>query len=159
MIEADGLAHIRSYLDPAPKPKTFLEARDAQQRIHCADFPTLTEADWSRMVSALYRETDAGLLPDFDQKLISTLANMDLSKPLPDLWPQFDALAAIPLLAIRGANSKLLSTATLEQMQARHGRMQAITVEGQGHAPFLEAGNLPDAIAGFLDRSERETNP
>ncbi len=159
VIEADGLAHIRSYLDPAPKPKTFLEARDAQQRIHGADFPTLTEADWSRMVSALYRETDAGLLPDFDQKLISTLANMDLSKPLPDLWPQFDALAAIPLLVIRGANSKLLSTATLEQMQARHGRMQAITVEGQGHAPFLEAGNLPDAIAGFLDRSERETNP
>ncbi len=158
VIEVDGLAHIRSYLDPAPKPKTFLEARDAQLHIHGSDFPALAEADWSRMVSALYRETDAGLLPDFDQKLVTTLANQDFSKPLPDLWPQFDALAAIPLLAIRGANSKLLSTATLEQMQRRHGRMRAITVEGQGHAPFLETGNLPDAIAGFLDESERQTN-
>lgn len=158
VIEVDGLAHIRAYLDPAPKPKTFLDARDAQLRIHGSDFPALTEADWSRMVSALYRETAAGLLPDFDQKLVTTLANQDFSKPLPDLWPQFDALAAIPLLAIRGANSKLLSTATLEQMQRRHGRMQAITVEGQGHAPFLETGDLPDTIAAFLDRSERQTN-
>ncbi|PBB37387.1 alpha/beta hydrolase [Mesorhizobium sp. WSM3868] len=154
VIEAEGLAHIRSYLDRAPKPKTFAEAVDAQRRVHGGGFPALTDADWARMVGAICRDTDAGLVPDFDPALVETLANVDFSKPLPDLWPQFNALAAVPLLAIRGGNSTLLSTATIEEMAKRHPGMQTITVEGQGHAPFLETGNLPKKIADFLDRAE-----
>ncbi|RWL80113.1 MAG: alpha/beta hydrolase [Mesorhizobium sp.] len=152
VIEAEGLAHIRSYLDRAPKPKTFAEAVDAQRRVHGVDFPALTDLDWARMVRAICRETEAGWLPDFDPALVDTLADIDFSKPLPDLWPQFDALDAIPLLAIRGANSKLLSVATLEEMGRRHPGMESATVEGQGHAPFLETGDLPGKIAAFLDR-------
>ncbi|TPK94242.1 MULTISPECIES: alpha/beta hydrolase [unclassified Mesorhizobium] len=154
VIEAEGLSHIRSYLDRAPKPKTFAEAVDAQRRVHGADFPALTVADWARMVGAVCRQTKAGWVPDFDPALVDTLAGIDFSKPLPDLWPQFDALATLPLLAIRGANSKLLSTATLQEMQERHPGMEQITVEGQGHAPFLETGTLPEEIAAFLDRVE-----
>ncbi|BCG95964.1 alpha/beta fold hydrolase [Mesorhizobium sp. 131-2-1] len=156
VIEASGLAHIRTYLDGAPKPKTFAEALGAQRGVHGSDFPALTDADWERMVSALYRQTGVGLVPDFDPRLVDTLAGLDLSKPLPDLWPQFETLTAMPLLAIRGANSSLLSAATLAEMQRRHPGMEAITVEGQGHAPFLETGTLPVAIAAFLDRAERK---
>src|SRR4051794_17488136 len=98
VIEAAGLAHIQTYLDPTPKPKSRADAVDAQRVAHGADFPALTAADWERMVSALYRETGEGLLlPDFDPRLVQTVAGLDLSKPLPDLWPQFEALAAIPL--------------------------------------------------------------
>ncbi|CCV12639.1 alpha/beta hydrolase [Mesorhizobium sp. STM 4661] len=154
VVEADGFAHIRSYLDPSPKPKTRAEAISAQLAVHGGDFPALSVSDWERMVSALYRETGEGLMPDFDPRLIDTLAGLDLTRPLPDLWPQFEALAAIPLLAIRGANSKLLSVETLEQMRKRHRDIETITVEGQGHAPFLETGGLPGAIAAFLDRAE-----
>ena len=32
--------------------------------------------------------------------------------------------------------------------------LQAITVEGQGHAPLLETGDLPARIAAFLDKAE-----
>ena len=156
VIEVEGLAHIRSYLDRAPKPKTFAEAVAAQRRVHGADFPALSDADWERMVTAICRETEAGWMPDFDSALIDTLAGIDFSKPMPDLWPQFDALAAVPLLAIRGANSKLLSTATLEEMRRRHPGMETITVEGQGHAPFLETGDLPGKIAAFLDQAENQ---
>ncbi|MGX5842673.1 alpha/beta fold hydrolase [Mesorhizobium sp. ArgA1] len=154
VIEAAGLAHIRTYLDPSPRPKSRTEAIEAQHSAHGSDFSALTAADWERMVSALYRETDQGLVPDFDPLLVETLAAADFSKPLPDLWPQFEALAAIPLLAIRGANSKLLSVETFEEMGKRHPGMEAITVEDQGHAPFLETGNLPGAIAAFLDKAE-----
>ncbi|MGX5849867.1 alpha/beta fold hydrolase [Mesorhizobium sp. PL10] len=154
VIEAAGLAHIRTYLDPSPRPKSRTEAMEAQSSAHGGDFSALTAADWDRMVSALYRETDQGLVPDFDPKLVETLAGLDLSKPLTGLWPQFDSLMAIPLLAIRGANSKLLSVETFEEMGKRHPGMEAITVEGQGHAPFLETGKLPSAIAAFLDKAE-----
>ncbi|MGX5804110.1 alpha/beta fold hydrolase [Bradyrhizobium sp. Arg314] len=156
VIGAEGLAHIRSYLDRAPKPKTFAEAVAAQRRVHGADFPTLTDADWARMVTAICRETDAGWVPDFDPALVDTLAGADFNKPLPDLWPQFDALAALPLLVVRGANSKLLSAATLEEMRRRHPGMEAIIVEGQGHAPFLETGVLPERIAAFLGQVENQ---
>jgi pimeloyl-ACP methyl ester carboxylesterase len=154
VIEAAGLAHIQTYLDPSPKPKSRAAAVAAQRVAHGVDFPALAEADWERMVSALYRDSDQGLLPDFDPRLVETVAGLDLSKPLPDLWPQFEALAAIPLLAIRGANSKLLSVETLEEMGKRHPGMEAITVDGQGHAPFLETDDLPGAIAAFLIKAQ-----
>lgn len=156
VIEAAGLAHIKSYLERTPNPRTFAEAVAAQRSAHGQDFSALTDVDWERMVRALNRETDQGLLPDFDPKLVDTVAGLDLTQPLPALWPQFDALAAIPLLTIRGANSRLLSTDTLRQMQEHHSMMETIIVEGQGHAPFLETGDLPDAIATFLDRAERQ---
>lgn len=158
VIEAEGLAHIGSYLERTPKPKTFAEAVAAQRGTHGGDFPALAEADWERMVQALYRETDSGLVPDFDPKLVDTLAGVDFTRPLADLWPQFEALVIVPLLAIRGANSKLLSAATLEEMQRRHPNVEAITVEGHGHAPFLETGELPHAIAAFLDRAEQQAH-
>lgn len=154
-LEPAGLAHILSYLDPAPTPKSRAEAVAAQKAAHGADFPALSEADWDRMVRALYREQGGRLLPDFDPKLVGTMRGLDLSRPLPTLWPQFDALAGVPMLAIRGANSRLLSAATLDEMRRRHPRLETITVEGQGHAPFLETGDLPDRIASFLDEAER----
>ena len=156
VIEAAGLAHIKSYLERTPNPRTFAEAVAAQRSVHGQDFSALTDVDWERMVRALYRETDQGLLPDFDPKLVGTVAGLDLTQPLPALWPQFDALAAIPLLTIRGANSRLLSIDTLQQMREHHSMMETITVEGQGHAPFLDTGSLPNHIAAFLDRAERQ---
>ncbi|AZO42474.1 alpha/beta hydrolase [Mesorhizobium sp. M7D.F.Ca.US.005.01.1.1] len=156
LIEAAGLAHIQSYLERDPAPKTRAQATAAQRSVHGKDFPALAGANWDRMVWALYREADGGLVPDFDPRLVDIVASLDLTQPLPDLWPQFEALAAIPLLAIRGANSRLLSIDTLQQMRQRHFMIEAITVAGQGHAPFLETGSLPNDIAAFLDRAERQ---
>jgi pimeloyl-ACP methyl ester carboxylesterase len=153
-IEAAGLAHIRSYLDKAPSPKTFDEAVEAQCGAHGADFPALEPSDWENMVAALYREEDGKLVPDFDPKLVETLADLDLTQPLPTLWPQFEALSQVPMLAIRGENSRLLSAATVKEMMRRHPRLREIVVPGQGHAPFLETGDLPNTIAGFVDRAE-----
>jgi pimeloyl-ACP methyl ester carboxylesterase len=158
VIEVAGLAHIQSYFEHDPTPKTRAQATAAQRGVHGTDFSALTNADWDRMVWALYRETDGGLMPDFDPKLVDTVASLDLTQPLPALWLQFEALAVIPLLAIRGTNSRLLSAGTLEQMQKRHPGIESITVAGQGHAPFLETGSLPDNIAAFLDRAERRNN-
>ena len=154
-IEADGLRHIATYLGKAPRPRNRTEAIATQKAAHGADFPALGEQDWANMVDAIYRAENAELVPDFDPKLAETLAGIDFSQPLPTLWPQFDALAAIPVLAIRGATSRLLSPATVEEMARRHRNLKTITVDGQGHAPFLETGTLPGAIAAFIDGAER----
>lgn len=159
-IEADGLRHIRDYVGKGtPRPQTGNAAIAAQKAAHGVDFPALAEADWEHMVDALYRTEPDGLVPDFDPKLTETLAGIDFSKPFPTLWPQFDALAGIPMLAIHGENSRLLSQATLAEMMQRHPALKSVTVAGQGHAPFLETGTLPATIAGFIDGAERTVMP
>lgn len=156
VIEADGLAHIKSYLDRAPVPGSFAATIAGLRKVHEADFPALGDDDWQRMARALYREEGGAWVPDFDAKLVETLDGIDFSQPLPALWPQFEALAALPMLTVRGENSRLLSAATLAGMRNRHPAMQAITVAGQGHAPLLETGSLPHSIARFIAAAERD---
>lgn len=156
VIEAAGLAIINSYLQRSPRPLRFAQAVAAQKAAHGADFPALAESDWERMVTALYREEQGQFLPDFDPALVDTLAGIDFTKPLPALWPQFEALRTIPMLTIRGENSRLLSAPTLDEMRKRHPAMETVIVSGQGHAPFLETGDLPRTIAAFFDQAEQE---
>jgi pimeloyl-ACP methyl ester carboxylesterase len=153
VVEGEGFAHIRAYLERAPKPTSFAEAVAFQRSIHGQAFPALTDRDWERMVRALYRDEGGKPIADFDPALLKTVAGLDLSQPLPSLWPQFQGLTGVPMLAIRGENSKLLSARTLEEMARRHPSIETITVEGQGHTPMLETGLLPARIEAFLDRA------
>ena len=154
-IEPAGMEHIRAYLDPAPVPKPFKAIVESLRAVHGADFPALDAGDWDAMALALYRDDGTGrFIPDFDAKLTQTLAGLDLTKPLPTLWPQFDALARVPMMVVRGENSRLLSAATVDEMARRHAGLRVITVQGQGHAPFLETGALPQTIAAFFDEAE-----
>jgi pimeloyl-ACP methyl ester carboxylesterase len=154
VVEGEGLAQIRSYLERSPKPKDMAEAVTIQRAAHGAAFPALTEADWQRFAEAIYREEKGRPFQDFDPALIKVVKTFDLDKPIPAIWQLFEALRGFPMLVIRGANSKLLSAATLAEMAHRHPNCQTVTVEGQGHPPMLETGDLPQTIAGFFDRAE-----
>lgn len=154
VVEGEGLAHIRAYLERAPKPKSMADAVAIQRATHGQAFSALSDADWTRMAEALYRVEKGRLVADFDRRLIKTLAALDLSSPIPQLWPQFEGLCTLPLMVIRGENSKLLSPATVAEMARRHPAMVAVTVAGQGHPPMLETGDLPTRIAAFLDQAE-----
>ena len=46
-----------------------------------------------------------------------TLAEFCAERPLPAMWREFDALARVPVLLIRGANSDVLSAATVSAMR------------------------------------------
>jgi pimeloyl-ACP methyl ester carboxylesterase len=69
--------------------------------------------------------------------------------PPPPLWNEFDSLVRVPMLVIRGANSDILSAATVETMAAHHPGMQSIEVPDQGHVPALEGG-LIATVAQFV---------
>ncbi|SMH43504.1 alpha/beta fold hydrolase [Mesorhizobium australicum] len=155
VIEGAGLAQIRAYLERAPKPRTFAEAIEISRAAQKDNFPALKEADWERMAHAFYREENGTLVADFDPALLNTMTSIDLNKPLPQMWPQFEGLRGVLMLAIRGENSKLLSVETIEEMARRHPGMETVTVEGQGHAPLLETVDLPERIAAFLEKAER----
>jgi pimeloyl-ACP methyl ester carboxylesterase len=156
VISGEGIAQIRSYLERAPKPRTFQEALTVQKAAIGQSFAALMEDDWEKMVRAFYREEKRGFVPDYDHNILKTVGSVDVNKSLPTLWPQFMAMASVPLLVIRGGNSRLLSAETVEEMASRHPDMQQVVVEGQGHAPLLWTGELPALIAGFIDRAEKK---
>ncbi|NKN37931.1 alpha/beta hydrolase [Agrobacterium sp. a22-2] len=152
VIELAGLRQIQAYLGKERLPRDMDDAAKILKATHGASFPSLSDQDWRDMADAIYRETDGQLRADFDPAIAEALAAADLSQPLPDLWPQFDGFRTIPLMTVRGANSALLSRETLEAMAERHGAMQAVTVDGQGHAPILHLAEVPDRIRAFLAR-------
>ena len=152
VIEIDGLQQIKAYLSNDSQPRDWADAAKLLKAIHGSAFPALAESDWHDMAGAIYVKMDVGLVADYDPAIARQLATTDLKQPLPDLWPQFDAFGDIPLMAIRGENSTLLSEATLAAMADRHPAMTTLTMKGQGHAPLLHLGNIPSALKAFLPK-------
>ncbi len=150
VIEPGGLRQIRDYLSGWIPQKDWPEAVARLKATHQSGFPIFTDEDWRDMARALLTENDRQIVPDFDPAIIDPLKAIDFSKPLPDLWPQFELLAKIPMMVIRGEYSTLLSKDTLLEMSRRHGRLVPITATGQAHAPILHKYGLEMAIAEFL---------
>ncbi len=154
-IETAGLELIR---DTVGKPKRFAswaQAEDHVASLYRDDFPALSHVDFDRMTRANHVEQDGVIVADCDPKLLEAVGQLNLSGDLPELWEQFALLKAVPIVTIRGGNSQLFAAATLERMAREHPSFEAITIEGQSHAPFLETGNIPQRIAQFAKRVDR----
>ncbi|NML74274.1 alpha/beta hydrolase [Rhizobium sp. S-51] len=155
VIELEGLRQIQAYLGRDRRPDDVSEATTILKEIHGPSFPALGEGDWRDMADAIYRERDGRIVADFDPAIADQVRALDLSQPVPDLWPLFETLKQVPLMTVRGATSRLLSAETLKEMTQRAPDMEALTVPGQGHAPILHVGDIPARLAGFLDRRVR----
>ena len=118
-----------------------------------AQFPKLAPQDWIAVAERTWREHAGALLPDYDAGLARTLQRADLESPAATLWNEFDALARVPLMIIRGANSEMLTSTTLNAMLARRGEADIVVVPDQGHAPLLTEPKLIRRIAAFIHRA------
>ncbi|NTH76626.1 alpha/beta hydrolase [Agrobacterium rhizogenes] len=153
LLEKEGLGDIRDYLNRDRKPPDWSEAADILRENHGATFSALADEDWRDMARAIYTVKDEKIVADYDPAIAAQMQALDLEAPLPDLWPQFEAFRDIPLMVIRGENSKLLTMATVEEMARRHPGMTIKTAVGQGHAPILHLGDIPAAVGDFLAAS------
>jgi len=154
VLEAEGLARIRSYVGKLPTPRTMQEAAAILRRMSGPQFPGYTDEQWKTLARGTWRESEDGLVLNYDPNLMKTLEALDLEAPLPDLWPLFEAMKPFPVLAIRGGHSDLLTAKTLQMMQDRHTHLTAITVPDQGHAPSLD-GDLIRTIGAFIAACEQ----
>lgn len=152
VIEGAGLAQIKNYLERTPAPRDWNHAAQLLRETHGASFPALGERDWADMAEAIYIERKGKLVGDYDTALVAQLSGIDFNTPLPTLWPQFEGLRHIPLMAIRGEHSALLTEATVNAMATRHPGLTVEVASGQGHAPLLHVGTLPERIEIFLRR-------
>lgn len=149
VIEPQGLMRLKSYVGKLPQPRSFEEAAELMRRLFEPQFPKLPQEQWLAFAHQTWKEEKGRLKLTYDARLAKTLDGMDLERSLPALWNQFDALERVPILAIRGANSDILSAQTLAAMRARHAGLETVEVADQGHAPLLAGPELLGRIAAF----------
>lgn len=153
-IEGAGLAQIKGYLERMPLPRDWDHAALLLREAHGSGFPALQDADWQEMARAIYADKNGKPTIDYDPAIVRALKNIDFNTRLPTLWPQFDGLAAVPLMTIRGEHSTLLSEAAVGEMAARHPGMAIVTARGQAHPPLLHRDGIAEEIAAFLARND-----
>ena len=154
VIETKGLMRIKGYVGKLPQPRTFEEGAEILRRLFDTQFPKLSGDIWRTIATHTWREGGRGLVPTYDTNLTKALAEIDAERPLPPMWAQFDGLADVPVMVIRGANSDILSTATVAAMQARRS-IEAIEVPDQGHTPLLIEPEIINRISAFVSRCEQ----
>lgn len=150
VLEPEGLVRIKGYVGKLPTPKDYDDAARILARLFGAQFPTLSHADWLMSARRTFRQKDGRLVVNYDAALARALEDFDPQKPLPNLWPQFEALKPVPVMVIRGALTDLLSEATVAEMGRRHPALQHVSVADQGHAPLLAEAETIARIAAFV---------
>jgi len=151
--EAKGFARIKGYLGKLPHPRTYEEGAEILRRLMSAQFPKLTADQWLSAAQRTWHLKHGALKPAYDLGIARALAGIDVERPMPSLWNEFDALGGVPMLVVRGANSDLLSAETVAAMRARRANMDIVEVADQGHAPLLE-GELVRQIVRFVENCE-----
>src|SRR5690242_5063003 len=149
-LEPKGLVRIKSYIGKLPQPSSFEDGGEILRRLFSAQFPKVTSEGWLQSARRTFKEENGRLVPTYDVDLAKTMEAFDPEKPIPPLWKEFEAMRNMPLMVIRGANSDLLSAATVSAMAARHPKLESFEVPDQGHAPLLVEPETIARIATFV---------
>jgi len=148
-VERAGLERIRGYAGKAAPVRSWAEAIAQVRSTYGIAWPDLSDERWEKIVRLSYRANAQGMPEvDADPRVSELLRNTNVAAP--DLWPLWGALARVPILAIRGAQSDILSAATLERMQREKPDLKVLTVAHRGHAPLLDEPVCVAAIDEFL---------
>jgi pimeloyl-ACP methyl ester carboxylesterase len=152
VIQHDGLVRISGYVGRVPLPISWPDAARMVRDLNRRHFPEIPESEWEAIARQWYNERNGRPAPGYDTKLGKALSV--LYRPLPPLWPQFEALKHVPMLVVRGENSDVLAESTVDEMRRRHPALATITVANQGHAPLLKDAPTIEAIRHFLVQTE-----
>lgn len=156
-LNAAGLARIATYVGRTQPVNSWQEAAEAVRAITGHAYPErLDDAEfWLAFARRTFHEREDGRYEaDYDPHIALAFADFDEDAPPPDLTPLFSALAAKPMLAIRGELSDLLSQDVLEQMRALKPDLQTTIVPNVGHAPQLDEPEAWEAVLEFLAKVE-----
>lgn len=152
IVEVAGLVRIKRYVGKLPPLSNMSEAVALIRLTAGALFPSVTIEEWQVYARQTFVEKDEQVVLRYDPELTHLLDTVEPDMEAPNFWKEFDALDKIPLLAIRGANSDILSPAVFAEMARRHPNMQTLTIEGQGHAPLLLDRPTIETIVHFVTR-------
>lgn len=154
VLESKGMARIKAVVGKLPAPTSLDDALDLMKTMNSALWTGLSDDEWRHFTRTTFERPDGSLGMTYDPHLMKTLEQLDTDKPLPTLWPLFEALAKVPVLVLRGENSDLLSAEATKEMCARHPNCAEFVVPGQAHAPLLVDAPTIARISAFVAACE-----
>lgn len=149
-IEHAGLLRIKRYVGKLPPIPSMREAIALMRLAAGAQFSDVSPQEWEAYARLTFVEKDGKVLLRYDPELAHTLDMVTPEAEPETHWDDFAALAELPLLAIRGANSDILSPEVFDEMARRAPLMERLVVKGQGHAPLLLDAPTIARIADFV---------
>lgn len=152
-LEPAGLEAIMLYLGRDPNAPTLEALAREVAQAKAGMFEGVPHARWLAELSGNHVETPDGVRITYDPRLRDAVLASG-AEGAPDMWPLFDAIAPLPAAVIRGANSNLLSAATVAEMKRRNPALATAEVPGRGHVPFLDESEALAAIHTVLDQVE-----
>ena len=154
-IAVTGLRRLRDSLAGRGPAANWEEASLQARRVNEIAFPDYGDADWDAFARRTYAEDASGRpVAAFDPAILDGLNGADLTVVQPTLWPAWDALGKLPILAVRGARSDILTPEILAAMAARPPALRSVTIPNRGHAPMLDEPVAVAAIDEFLQHLE-----
>jgi len=103
-----------------------------------------SEEQWRLFAWATFREGPDGMLhADWDPAIARGLTDR---RSMPDLWALFRSLARVPVVAIRGGQSDVLSAACFARMGQALPHIRLVEIPGAGHTPTLSEPPCLEAI-------------
>ena len=152
-IEASATAEIVDYAGIDRPVSDWAEAVTAV-RDRFPEFDAWDDATFEAAARSTYRKgSDGRLHYNWDINLAKLLRHG--TRPGHVNWAMFRSLHHVPVLAVRGGNSDLLTDAGLQAMLDDHPDIGGVTVPGVGHAPRLHEPAAAEAIDAFLKSVDR----
>jgi len=150
-LENGALSRIGQYVGDSSEFASFQDAV-AAMRANSQTFGPHTDAQWADLAKYLYPEQGGKWVKHYDVAISQALSSQtaeELAAGEQILWRSYDAIDC-PVLIVRGAQSDLLTRATVDEMLKRNPRARAHEVAGVGHAPTLIADDQVNPVADFL---------
>ncbi|WP_139559475.1 alpha/beta fold hydrolase [Methylotetracoccus oryzae] len=154
VLNPAGLARIVADVGNTGPFASWRALAEAVEHTQGTCFPGMDEAFWQRFARRVGRDRSDGWVEfAYDPAIANALAT-SAACPAPDLRPLFAALARVPVLVVRGADSDILTPAGVAEMRRIKPDLEVVEVPGVGHAPTLSEPEAMRAIQAFL-RSDR----
>jgi pimeloyl-ACP methyl ester carboxylesterase len=148
-IDPAGVERIKQYAGRLPPARTWDDAVAQTRTVYGDAWPGLAPNRWAALARRGYREDAASIIEvDADPKIGEALRAAPAAAL--DLWPLWKALGGVPILAIRGALSDILSAVTFARMKSEKPDMQSLEVAHRGHVPLLDEPECMAAMDAFL---------
>ena len=150
-VDPVGLERIKGYAGRLPPPRSWDDAIAQTKSMFGAAWPNLSAERWASLARRGYRQDENGAVTvDADPMIGEMLRAAPAATAT--LWPFWTALRGIPMLAIRGAQSDILSAATFAKMKAENPDLVQLEVAQRGHVPLLDEPECVETIDAFLAR-------
>lgn len=151
-VDQSGGSRILEYVGKDVRFPTLEAATAHHKDSYLGAYPDLDATGWTDVTGNTYTRDEAAgnFRLNYDLNLGEALAEQFSKGEQVDLWPFFRALDDVPLLAIRGALSDVLSAEVFARMQKENPKMEAVLLANRGHIPLLDEPAAREKMDHFI---------